>query len=479
MDTQGDLMIWGGSEFALDCSGGATADLETGVRCKSDQGATPHGLYQGWVWSLELHRFGPARRQALYQKYKSYGYTHIALQVCERTPGTGYHGLYPMNDTECAGYGAKMNTVLAEVTAAGLIPWCTGLTQTNPPAQGLDRSLCPAVLDDWDDTAQKDCHIKAMQSYFPDAYLWVEMPSGAIAPSPDACSPSPFPASGGAWIQHAQQIAPNFVGVAYEINEPDGHAANLAQLQKLNAYGWRDIQQNRFEIDTYWKFWSAYDFNASRVYNDWFLTNAPWLHGFMSGGTVHPPPSNASSCSASFFWGELDLHTATLEQLSPDFASWPVTCNITSITLAPTGVHVELSNGRPDSWPDTAPRAGMGKLLYTVGLAEQIGGRWYASAPIEYWRGLHENGGDLCSQNVDGSGQGQIAKNWFYDGRWGPMRGVNPKPGDVVGIFVCAGDCRAGNPSYSPVHERSNVALFRLPKDGAGACRISQPNVLM
>eukprot|EP01044_Picomonas_judraskeda_P019402 COSAG03_NODE_4086_length_1690_cov_1.191075_1_plen_62_part_10 len=62
MDTQGDLMIWGGPEFGLGCSGGATADPETGVRCKSDQGATPHGLYQGWVWSLELHRFGPARR---------------------------------------------------------------------------------------------------------------------------------------------------------------------------------------------------------------------------------------------------------------------------------------------------------------------------------------------------------------------------------------------------------------------------------
>jgi hypothetical protein len=458
LDTQGDLMIWGGPEFALDCSTGQ--DPETGIRCQGDNGGVPRGLQAGWVWSLSLPRYPAPRREALYQKVLGYGYTHVAIQVTKCVPGDGYHGLYPTTAQDCSGNGALLNTVLQELKDHHLIAWCTGLTQNDPPEDGLDRSLCPAVLDDWDNTDQKDCHLQAMASWFPDALIWVEMPQGTITAKPDACSPTPFPQTGGEWIRQAQQRAPNFVGVAYELNEPDGHAANLAELDTLNAW-WRDLQQNRFEIDTYWKFWDGYGFDESRVYNDWFLTNAPWLHGFMSGGTTHAPTTLPPFSGGIV--GELDLSQVTLEHMASDFASWPITTHIKKVTLSLTGVSVELDNGRPDSWPDTADRPGMGPLLYSLGLAEKINGQWYASAPIQLWRGLAESGGPIQDQDVDSSGQGQIAKNWFYDSRWGPLAGHQVLTGDELGIFVCAGDCRDGVGDYSPVHERSNVVLINLP----------------
>ncbi len=464
MDTQGDLMIWGGPEFALDCATGE--DPETGIRCQGDNGGVPHGLLAGWVWSLSIPRYGAARREALYQKILANGYTHVAIQVTKCVPENGYHGLYPTTAADCAKNADLLNTVLGELAAHDLIAWCTGLTQNDPPEDGLDRSLCPAVMDDWDNTDLKDCHLQAMAQWFPNAYLWVEMPTGTVTPKPDACSPNPFPTTGGEWIRQAQQLAPNFVGMTIETNEPDGHAQNLSELNTLNPW-WRDIQQNRFEVDTYWKFWDNYGFEDSKVYNDWFIQNAPWLQGFMSGGTSHPRLSGQTGQGG--LDGELSLGTATLVHMPANFADWPITTHIKKVELSLTGVRVELDNGRPDSWPDTPDRPGMGPLLFSLGLAEKIGGQWYASAPIQLWRGLPESGGAIQAQSVEGSGVGQIPANWFYDSnRWGPLAGHQVLPGEELGIFVCAGDCRDGNADFSPVHERSNVVLFKLPGEQGG-----------
>ncbi len=57
--------------------------------------------------------------------------------------------------------------------------------------------------------------------------------------------------------------------------------------------------------------------------------------------------------------------------------------------------------------------------------------------------------------------------NWFYAAdRWGPLATHQPAPGETIGLFICAGDCRDGVSAYSPVHERSNVVLFQLPNPG-------------
>ena len=89
-------------------------------------------------------------------------------------------------------------------------------------------------------------------------------------------------------------------------------------------------------------------------------------------------------------------------------------------------------------------------------MALNIGGQWYASAPIQFWKELDYSGGPPQ----------QFAR--FYDpGRWAPMTGHQPAVGEQIGFFACAGDCR-NNPagSLSPVKERSNLVIVTMPGPG-------------
>ncbi|HEY2408789.1 MAG TPA: hypothetical protein VGI10_22440 [Polyangiaceae bacterium] len=97
-------------------------------------------------------------------------------------------------------------------------------------------------------------------------------------------------------------------------------------------------------------------------------------------------------------------------------------------------------------------------------LVECIGGQWYASAAIQYSYGLSITGGNVAMND-------QIAMNWYYDSRWGALAGYQPASGEIVGVFVVAGnlrDVQVQDDSQSPVKERSNVVLFPFP-DVAGA----------
>jgi hypothetical protein len=140
-----------------------------------------------------------------------------------------------------------------------------------------------------------------------------------------------------------------------------------------------------------------------------------------------------------------------------------VTTTITEVDfqyMGQDGVHVEFSKrDGPGSWPDVTPPGWGGPLEYTLGLAEYIDGQWYASAAIEFWRGLPASGGNIALDQ-------QIAKNWYYDGRWGPMAGYQPATGEIIGVFVVAGNARnvlGDDPNQSPVMERSNVVLVPMP----------------
>ncbi len=454
-DLQGDLMLWVPAVKPTFVNG---EDPVTHIRRVGSSGEIAHGIEAGWVWTLTIDRYPKAQRELIYQAALASGYTHFAVQVTGCALGGGYHGILPV--TDCTGYDARLNSILHEVWDHHLIPLCTGVSPTDPAAAGLDKSLCRIVLSDWDNSDEADCHVKALADTFPSAQLVYELPSGAITPRPDACSPSPFPATGGDWIRKAQQKYPNFFAVAYEVNQPEGLDANAAQLGQTHAW-WRDLQEIRFEIDTYWKFWDGRDPAAANAYNDALQQRVPWLRGFMSGGTAHAPSSGTSTSSGIV--GELDLHSVTLEHMASGFADWPVTTHIKRLELRQTDVYVELDNGRPDSWPDTAARPGMGPLLYSLGLVELIDGVWYASAPIQTWRNRNQAGGAIQCQDI-GDGRGQIRANWFYDPAWwGPLAAHQPRPGEIVGFFICAGDCRDGVGAYSPVKERSNVVLFPLP----------------
>jgi hypothetical protein len=186
------------------------------------------------------------------------------------------------------------------------------------------------------------------------------------------------------------------------------------------------------------------------------------------GGAGHAPaPAPAGSGpvdhSTRYLYNKgdaLDLRDARILNNPPDLAAWPVTTEITTLEIRPTGIHVEFSKREgPGRWPDITPPGWKGPLQYTLGMALFIDGHWYASAPIQLWHGLDESGGE----------PGGYARNWFYDTtRWGPMSGHQPVAGEKIGIFVVAGNVRnlTDGGSQSPVKERSNVVVVPMPKSG-------------
>jgi hypothetical protein len=87
-----------------------------------------------------------------------------------------------------------------------------------------------------------------------------------------------------------------------------------------------------------------------------------------------------------------------------------------------------------------------GALQYTLGLCFFINKAWHCSAAIQFW---HER--DL----TEGGDVDLVWADWFFDERWGEMKNYQPKPGEIVGVFVVAGNVRDA-PSIA-VKERSNV----------------------
>lgn len=452
-DQQHDLMIWapeigcGPAELPITCGGA--------------------GIQAGWVWSLTIPRYSAAHRAQLYAKVKARGRTHMAVQVATCVPGPGYHDLYLI--TDCDDYMARTNAELRELHAVNLIPVCAGIAPNHPIDPRIDKSMCPIVMNDWDDSDQADCRVKAMSEALPNALIYFELPADVRTVRPDACSPSPFPQTGGQWLIQLQQKYSKFTGLLIEINYVNGFDANLAELKDINVW-WRDVQQVLFETDTYWKFWHNYDDATAVAYNDRLMAAAPWLLGCGSGCSTHaapvPPPS-----SNGHFDGLLDVNTVQTVN-SPDFRSWPETTQITRVELRLTGVHVDFSKkDGPGRWPDIRTPGWTGDLQYSLGICMKIAATWYCNAPIEIWYTTDYDkdawGGD------DGGIQkpGQIPSNWFYDrNRWGAMAGYQPQPGEQVAIFVVAGDARSNY--YSDprsVLERSNFVLLRMPAAGSAA----------
>ena len=153
-----------------------------------------------------------------------------------------------------------------------------------------------------------------------------------------------------------------------------------------------------------------------------------------------------------------DFSQATMLNSPRDFTSWPITTTIDWIDMRSDGIALGFSkkNG-PGRWPDITPPGWDGPLQYTLGMALFINGRWYASTVVEYWYGLDRSGG----------APSQFSTNWFYAAdRWAPMTFHQPAIGEMIGFFVCEGDCR--NNIYgtlSPLRERSNVVLVPMPPD--------------
>lgn len=149
--------------------------------------------------------------------------------------------------------------------------------------------------------------------------------------------------------------------------------------------------------------------------------------------------------------GSLQIHN------SWDVRSWPATTTITRMEFRATGVHVDFTkNMGLGAWPNFRPSGWDGDLQFTLWIALNIAGQWHSSGCIQFWQSCDQNGGP----------PEQFAMNWYYAAdRWAPMTGYQPKPGELVGFMVTAGDAR--NSGAQSVQERSNLIAIPFPSSGA------------
>lgn len=172
-------------------------------------------------------------------------------------------------------------------------------------------------------------------------------------------------------------------------------------------------------------------------------------------GTPGTPPTGGGS-SGGNPTEAMNLQ-ATVVNSPADVASWPVTTNITQVRFTTDGIGVNFSKkDGPGRWPDITPPGWQGPLEYTLWIVISINGHWYTSGVIQYWNGLDAGGGDVTQAN-------QVARNWFYDSRWGALVGHQPYPGDKVGFFVTSGNARGVFDASQSIRERSNVVLVSFP----------------
>jgi hypothetical protein len=152
--------------------------------------------------------------------------------------------------------------------------------------------------------------------------------------------------------------------------------------------------------------------------------------------------------AASFTVEPFNMRKAIILNNPPDLADWAQTASITLVDYS-TGRFVVDFDKRlgPGRWPDVG--FGDGDLEYTLGMCVNVSKQWYCSATVQFWYGRDlTEGGDI---NL-------IGRDWWYDQRWGPIIGHQPAFGEIVGIFVAAGNLRdLGNVITK---ERSNVLLI-------------------
>lgn len=151
---------------------------------------------------------------------------------------------------------------------------------------------------------------------------------------------------------------------------------------------------------------------------------------------------------------------------SPDVSFWRVGTKITEFEIADDGtirINFDKRNGE-HAWKFVRNMEG-GEIQYTLWIVCFIQGRWWACGAIEgISRDVNDNylnTGPMFAVNVEGSGLGQLPKNWYYFAGE-PLSRYQPQIGEMVGWFVTAGAQRRDDIHLVP--ERSNVivAPFRV-----------------
>jgi hypothetical protein len=472
-DIQTNLMLFVGdlpelTPHFIDQPNSPGYDARFHMRNRGGNGATPHGLVGGqWMWTVTLPLYPESLWPLLFKQAKEkFGCTHWVLHVVQ-PPTEWYHGVF---STAGVDWPAATMRAHAALLAAGLIPICAGVSTDQPLVTGFDGKSALVAMTDWDDFDTADCQIDAIAKAFPNALLYYERPgpdATRISPKPDACSTvQPNDGNGGAWLRSVQQRCPNFMGVLYEVNIWEGLQRCVDELKRCHPF-WRDVQEVRFETNTYELFWQGGDPHAFIALEDQLQAACPWLRGYGSGGTPHPAPGD-DPASGDLRPGDAFAFDLAVQHRGPAFTSWPATTAITRLELRTTGVHVEFSKKDGDGrWPDVIPHGWDGPLQYCLGMAMQIDGVWHVSAPIQFWHGLDASGGNVGDSAPRDNGiRGTVHGDWFYSGEWGALQ-RQPVAGEPVGFFVVAGNVRGVDDAVS-VRERSNVVVVPFP-DAHGA----------
>src|SRR4029077_20179012 len=117
-----------------------------------------------------------------------------------------------------------------------------------------------------------------------------------------------------------------------------------------------------------------------------------------------------------------------------------------------------------DHWPMVDIDGTGPSQAATLWVLELIEGVWYATG-AERLRPeqLHGDKPETGPATV-------IGTDWLYDvARWGPMAGVNPRPGAIVGLLCIAGSTRSDD--QTPINARTNPLWVYWPSAaGANPC---------
>ncbi|HEV3060306.1 MAG TPA: hypothetical protein VGY48_18835 [Vicinamibacterales bacterium] len=177
---------------------------------------------------------------------------------------------------------------------------------------------------------------------------------------------------------------------------------------------------------------------------------------------VSDPASGVSSPYStvfSFKYVPFDPTQATFYSSPADLGYWNETAKITSIVLNYDGIQVDFDRrDGPNRWPDE--QFGAGSIQYTLGMCLNIDSHWDCAAVVQFWYGRELTAGGRPSD---------VALDWFYGPRWGPLYGHQPADGEPVALFVASGNLRGRNdPGYVTcprVCERSNFAVVPWSED--------------
>lgn len=425
------------------------------------------GVQQGLVFSFDT--YPREKRLAYYDQYtdglqpsgKARDYTHQPIGPFRNCTGArGYHGVY--GEGPCT--GEQVNTLLREMwdhrvngVARPIVPICFVFEDNDTEFRwpdGVDRSLCRIVVPQWEhDTA--DCGMQKAKALFPGALLFWHNPGNVFAPVGDACGPT---MDGRAWYAHALQD----YGLDGVLIQTDPWHQNVDDIAKLAVAPMIALMPSSFtkilfETDIYTKFTEGTPETQSLAYNDALLHHDAIGHalkGFGSGSTIPraAPPVVETAVPAD----DIDLSQAMVCDSYPsEVVGWPATTTLQAIEWRRGGVHLEFA--KQASWPELTPPGWTGSLQYTLWLGMQVNGTWHISGPMQYWKGLNEQGGDVTGFVAE-KGTWQIPENWTYD--CSAMR-RQPQPGEPVAWFVTAGDQRKHN--LFVVSERSNVVVAPFP----------------